>query len=234
MNTENEKLRNMLKEGKITENDFQLLSTALDKRKPCISRLFTLAINPFQKIAGWYALFSGILVMCCMSYLGVIAKVYFPGILAVLNASTVKNPAVPINFSWGMYQNFVSWIILSILFIITAKIFKQRQVRLIDFFGTVALSRFPFLVLVVFISIIRVVNPAFMEIDITKGFPIHSSLSMVAFSFVVILCAAWQLTTYFYALKESSGLTGKKLWISFIVAIILGDIISSPLAMIFF
>ena len=47
----------------------------------------------------------------------------------------------------------------------------------------------------------------------------------------MIMAAIWQIITYFYALKESSGLSGKKLSISFIAAILLGEMITSTLTM---
>ena len=61
----------------------------------------------------------------------------------------------------------------------------------------------------------------------------HPSLAMSAFSIIVIGLFVWQIITYFYALKESSGLKGKKLMLSFIVALILGEVIASPLTTIF-
>jgi len=230
---ENERLLNMLRENKITDADYKILSAALDKKSSLISSVFSLIVNPFQKIAGLYALLIGIGVIISMSYLGVIAKVYFPGPISCLNSILIKNPKMQISFFLLLYQNIISWVVLTTLFIIAAKFFRQKRIRIIDFFGTVALSRIPYLVVVAIVSIIQVLNPSFMNIDIAKGIPIHLSFTMSVFSIVLILCAIWQITTYFYALKESSGLVGKKLWVSFIVAIILGEVISSPLSMIF-
>ena len=123
---------------------------------------------------------------------------------------------------------------MTLLFIVFAKIFQQKRLRIVDFFGTTALSRFPFLILMIFLAIVRVVNPSIMDIDLTKGLQLHPSIFMSLFGVIVILCFIWEIVTYFYALSESSGLTGKKLWISFIAALILGEAISSPLTMIFF
>jgi len=234
MTKEKERLLSMLKENKISEDDYKILSASLDKKTSSfVLQLFSLLINPFQRIAGLYSLLAGLVILFSMSYLGVIAKVYFPGILDCLNSSIVSNPKIPLNFFLLAYQNIVSWFVLSILFIIAAKICHQKRMRIIDFFGTVALARFPFLVLVVFLSIVRVLNPSFMDIDLTHGFQIQKSFMTPMFGTVVVICAIWQITTYFYALKESSGLSGKKLWISFISAIILGEMLSSTLTVFF-
>ncbi len=233
MKNEKERLLCMLKENKITEHDYKILSAALDKKTSRISAFFSLLVNPFQKIAGLKALLLGMGVMIAMSFLGVLAKVYFPGPLSCLNAVVIKNPKMQINFFLLLYQNMISWLVLTVLFITAAKLFQQKRMRAIDFFGTVALSRIPFLVLTAMISIIQIVNPDFMNIDITKGIPIHASFVMNVFSLVIVFCCAWQIATYFYALKESSGLVGKKLWLSFIVAIILGEVLSSSVTMAF-
>lgn len=233
MSEEKDRLLNMLKEGKLSEDDYELLSRAIDNKSPLIRSIFSILINPFQKIAGYYALAAGLAIIFSMSYLGVIAKIYFPGILDCLNGSFVKNPRSELNFYVLAYQNMISWLILSILFLISAKIFRQKRIRAIDFFGTVAFSRFPYLIFTAFLSSIRLINPSFMEIDMAKGIQLHPSLMTGLFSLVLSFCLIWQITTYFYALKESSGLVNKKLWTSFIVSIILGEVISSILSSVF-
>lgn len=229
MSKEKERLIRMLHENKISEEDYKLLSAALDKKSSLASQLFSIFINPFQKVAGLYALIIGLVFIVSISYLGVIAEVYFPGILDCLNSSVVKNPKAPLNFFLLFYQNIISWLVLSILFIIFAKIFQKKNIRIIDFFGTVALSRFPYVILTGFLSIVRVMNPSFMNIDITKGYSLHPSIMMSVFGFMVIACMIWQVITYFYALKESSGLMGKKLWVGFIASLLLGEVIALPL-----
>lgn len=233
MNKDKEHLMSMLRENKISQDDYNLLLGALNKKSffDKVSSLFL--INPFQKIAGFNALILGMVVMIFMSYFGVIAKVYFPGVLSVLNASAVVNQKIENNFFLLAYQNLVAWLVLAGMFMMAAKIFQQKRVRIVDFLGTVALARFPLLILTLFMSIIRVVNPGFLAIDLSKGIPLHPSIAMSVFSAIAICLFIWQVATYFYALKESSGLIGKKLWLSFIVSLILGECIASPLTTIF-
>lgn len=233
MSKENERLINMLKENKISEEDYKLLSAAIDKKSSRASLIFSVLTNPFQKVAGLYALISGLAVIFCMSYLGVVAKCYSVGVIGSLNASVIKSHIQP-TFSLLLYQNLIVWLVLTLLFICFAKILQQKRLRLIDFFGTVALSRFPYLIMMIILAITRVTHQSFLDIDITKGLQLHPSIFMSLFSAAIILCFIWEVVMYFYALKESSGLTGKKLWISFIVALILGEVITSPLTMIFF
>ena len=232
---EKQRLADMLETKKITIDEYKLLSSALDKKVSFLNKLFSNLINPFSKIAGSHALILGLIIMLSMSVLGIIANAYFPGILSILNADVIKNPAVSLNVYLLLYQVLTSWIVLTILFIIAAKICRQKNIRLIDFFGTVAFAHYPLLILTIFISIIQLVSPGFMDVDISKGLDLTQTLSLsyASFSIIVISCIIWQIITYFYAFKESSGLIGNKLWFGFIISIIIGFAISTPLTTVF-
>jgi hypothetical protein len=230
MTSENDRLVSLLKDKKITQDEFKLLSKALVQNTG--ARLFfSLLINPYQKIAGVAALILGVGIILIISYLGSIAKIYFPGLLGILNSSMMKNPSIGTNFLFLLYQNAVIWLVLTLLFIVAAKICQQKSIRIIDFMGTVALSRFPYLLLTGFLALMRVENPRFMDVGMENGLQLKPSLLAISFSSVVIICAVWHVVTYLYALKESSGLSGKKLWISFIACILIGEIITNFITM---
>lgn len=233
MMSEKERLFRMFEEQKITEDDYRILSEAINKKTSFWNTIFGYVINPFQRIAGGYSLLAGIITIIILSILGVIANVYFPGVLSCLNASAVKNPNIEVNFFGLLYQNCVSWFVLSTLFILMSFLFKQKRLRIIDFFGTTALARFPYLFLTGYLALIRSLDPNFLALDFTKGLDFHPSITKSIFGLILIVCVIWQIITYFYALKESSGLSGKKLWGGFIVSIVLGEMISFPLAMLF-
>ncbi|MBS0287554.1 MAG: hypothetical protein JSR17_09670 [Proteobacteria bacterium] len=230
MPSENERLLTLLKDNKITQDEYKLLSKALVQNTGA-KYVFSLLINPFQKIAGVRALGLGIGIIVAISYLGSIAKIYFPGLLGILNSSMIKNPNIGTDFLFLLYQNAVIWLVLTLLFIMAAKICQQKSVRIIDFMGTVALSRFPYLILTAFLAMMRVQNPRFMDVGMENGLQLKPSLLAITFSSVVIICAVWHIVTYLYALKESSGLSGKKLWLSFIASILIGEIVTNFITM---
>jgi hypothetical protein len=233
MKQEKERLISMLQEKKISPDEYNLLLAALEKKSFFEKISSSFLINPFQKIAGFKALISGMIVLIIMSYLGVIAKVYFIGALSILNASAVVNQKIEINFFLLAYQNLVAWLVLATLFLISAKILYPKKVRVIDFFGTVALARFPLLVLTLLMAIIRVINPEFLAIDLSKGIPLHPSIMTNVFGVIILCLFVWQITTYFYGFKVSSGLTGKKLWLGFIGSLIVAEYLTSPLTTLF-
>lgn len=230
MTSENERLLTLLKDKKITQDEYKLLSKALVPNTG-VKLFFSLLINPYQKIAGISALGVGVGIILIISYFGAMAKIYFPGLLGILNSSMMKNPAIGTDFLFLLYQNAVIWLVLTLLFIIAAKICQQKSIRIIDFMGTVALSRFPYLLLTGFLAMMRVVDPRFMDVGMENGLQLKPSLLAITFSSVVIICAVWHIVTYFYALKESSGLSGKKLWLSFIACILVGEIVSNFITM---
>ncbi len=233
MNQDKSRLDRMLRENKISEADYKVLLHATDKKSFFSKIESSLFINPFQKIAGVKALLLGVLILLLMSFLGVIAKVYFVGVMGVLNAHALVKQAVNISFLLLMYQNLVSWLVLSSIFIIMTKVFQKQKIRIIDFLGTVALARFPLLLLTFLMLCIQLFSPDFFAIDFSQGISMKASIGMSLFGVLALCLFIYQVVVYFYALKVSSGLVGKKLWISFILSFIIAELIAGPLAAIF-
>ncbi len=224
MNKEEIKLLTMLKHNKISESDYQMLVTAINKPSFCTLIENSLLVNPFQKIAGFKALFLGIIVLLLMSILGVWSNVYIEGTIGYLFADNVK--AIKPNFLLLLYQNAVSCTILALVFILFSKLNKQRNLRIIDFFGTVALARFPILISLIFTFLDKYFEPDSYKMDYSKGIELHLNLSGLLSAFVIMATWAWLIMTYLFAFKESSGLQGKKLWISFVMAMLVGELLA--------
>lgn len=232
MSKEKLKLMSLLKENKISETDYKLLCAAMDKKSLLLNIESSIFINPFQKIAGFKALLLGLFIMLMMSVLGVIAKVYFDGILGYVFSLNIKAHLQP-GLMLLLYQNVVSWLVLTLLFLLCALLFRQKRIRVIDFFGTVALSRYPFLISVGYIALLQTLDPSLFNIDSSHGYEMHLTLIGTVTNLIWNVCFFWQLITYFFALREASGLEGKRLWASYLVAILLGDVISITLARLF-
>ena len=225
MSYEKQKLASMLQENKISKNDYQLLMSAIEHQED--QSLFAWFINPFQKIAGYPALILGLLGIILLSLVGVAAHVYFSSILECLNAANLKNmqvlqPSFLILFS----QNIINWLVLAAAFMASALIFGQKRLRIIDFLGTVALSRFPYIILSLLIAVIWQINPSSLDISLAQITSYHFTIAGLMTDFIWQFCFAWQITTYFFALKVSSGLKGTKLWIAFVCSILLTDAVA--------
>jgi hypothetical protein len=230
MNAEKERLDKMLAENKISFNDYKILLAAINNKDSWIKATIAFLLNPFKKIAGFKALVIGLIIIIGMSYLGTIVKVYYSAILDLMNAHEVFNPKYPLTFTILLYQTFLSWMIVSLFYIIAAKIAHAQKTRIIDFLGTVALARYPYLLFTVFLYIVQLFVPDILKYELPQGYT-HPSNLLMTVGMIFSLCTIWQVSAYYYAFKESSGLTNKKLWISFIVIMIVGEFISQKLAL---
>ncbi|MBA2711156.1 MAG: hypothetical protein H0U57_11260 [Tatlockia sp.] len=224
MNKEEMKLSNMLKENKISESDYQMLMAALDNQSLCRKIENSLLINPFQKIAGIKALLLGLIVLILMSIVGSYSDVYIDGTFGYLFAENIK--AIKPNFILLLYQNTVAILTLALLFFLISKLYKQKNLRIIDFLGTVALARFPILISLIFTFFDRYIEPDSYKMDYSKGIELHITLSSLLVNFIVMGALAWIIMTYLFAFKESSGLQDKKLWIGFATVMIVGELIA--------
>ena len=225
MKKELERLANMLHEHKISVEDYQLLTEALNKKSTFDSIEKNMWVNPFQKIGEYKAVGWGIALMLMMSVLGTYANVFYDGVLGYLVPTGIKTKLTP-NFYLLLYQNSIACLTVALMYFFLAKIFKAKQIRLIDFIGMVMLSRYPILISVAFTYLEALVRPDLFQFVPSEGFELRFSIFGAISAMIFMFCTIWQIATYFFALKESSGLTGKKLWISFILTMGLGEIIA--------
>ena len=233
MTNEKARLEKMLRDNKISQQDYEILASAL-KRKTIFNKIHsTFLLNPFQKIAGIKALVLGLITLLLTSFFGVKAQVYYLSSMVTLNATALAKQTISHPFAFLLYQNVACWFVLATLLMIAAKILQKNKIRIIDFFGTVALARFPTLIITLYVMIGRAIAPNLWNIDMSKGFPLHFSASQYLVSIPASIIAIWQAVIYFYAYKESSGLTGKKLWLSFLGTMVIAECIAQPVTTFF-
>lgn len=230
MNKEQERLLAMRRENRLSEQDYQMLTEALNKKSLCTELENSLLFNPFRKIAGFKALFLGFILIVIMSFIGVYADIYYDGTFGFFIASGIKTETHP-NFLLLLYQNVIACLPISILFILAALFFRQKNIRFIDFFGTVILARFPMAFSVLGILLEMKLKPEFF--NMSQKPELHFSMLSSLINLLMFGCLAWHIATCFAALKESSGLQGKKLWLSFIVSALLSEIITINLTRLF-
>jgi len=170
----------------------------------------------------------GLISLILLSYFSMLAQFYTPGIISCLNATLAEFQCKP-NFLLLLYQNIVCWIILSLLYWAFCKVFCSNRIPLANFLEAVAIARYPYIVLMVLLSIVRTWQPHLLMENLKATLP-HPEYPAILFSIIVVLCMIWQLIAYFHALKTTSQLSGRRLWWIFVITILLGDAISIPLA----
>lgn len=216
MNKNKEQLSNMLKENKISQKDHDILLGAMDKKSFFSKNNLFLLVNPFQKIAGVKALLFGLIILLITSCLNAIGN----GSLIVSGASFVqKQNGLP-----GLFlltcQLLTLWLILSVCFALTAKLFRKK-IRFVDFLGTFAFAYYPTFLSAAVTATLQSINPNFYASIITMATTPHFSFGMTAYIIFAFVFGIWQVATHFYAFKESSGLTSKKLGWGFAITYIL-------------
>jgi len=226
MKKELERLLNMRKENKISESDFNMLSGALTKNSFCSTLENSMLINPFQKIAGLKALCIGIIIMLVMSALGVY------GSLGFLMTDVLKVTIAP-SFLLLLYQNIVACLSVAVLFYLAALLLRQKGIRIIDFLGTVTFARYPTCISLLFFILEKWLTPERFNEDFSKGISIHFSVIGSISALLGTACYVWQGMNYFFALKESAGLDGKRLWGAFLITMLIADILSMILTRLF-
>ncbi len=218
----------MLEERKISQEDYLLLSNALKKKSVFANLENSILINPFKRIAGIKALLLGFILLVLMSILGSYANIYYDGVLGYLLPDGIKTTVKP-NFFLLCYQNIIASVVLAAFFLLAALLYRKKRIRPIDFFGMVALSRYPLFISVIFTFLEKLIRPEEFKIDYSKGIELHFSVFGTVSNLLFTLCFIWQIITYFFALKEASGLEGKSLWISFIITFLVGDVFTMAL-----
>lgn len=232
MKKELERLLKMRKENKISERDFDMLSGALTKNSFCSTLENSMLINPFQKIAGFKALFIGLILMLVMSVIGVYANVYIDGSLGFIMTNGFKATRAP-SFLLLLYQNMVACLSVAVLFYLSAILLRQKGIRIIDFLGTVAFARYPTCISIMFFILAKWLSPENFNEDFSKGFSFHFSITGSLSALLWTACYVWQGMNYFFAFKESAGLDGKRLWSAFLITMLVADILSSILTRLF-
>ncbi|MDN5200108.1 YIP1 family protein [Fulvivirgaceae bacterium BMA10] len=181
--------------------------------------------NPFIYIAGSRALSIGVIGALLSALINTYSNTHFDGALDV-HFHVQRNIKVPIA------ENIISLLSLWIAFLLIAKFFTKSSFRIIDLFGTVALARLPLILLSLlgFLPFHKLVSDYAKKAILQSGESIDFSnldLSlMAAMGVVTIVISAWMIALLYNAYGISTNLKGTKRWLSFVIGLIVAEIIS--------
>ena len=168
-------------------------------------------------MAGFQSFFIGLLLLVVMAYCATIAETHYPNLVSFISSAELNRKP---KFFEILIELLIQCTILAFFFYFFARFVQKYKVRFIDFLGTVYFSRFPYFVLTIYIMIIRMFYPQILSR------PQDISLLADIMFIILYLGIAWQFITYFFAFKESSGLKDTKLWIGFILCLVLASFTS--------
>jgi hypothetical protein len=191
--------------------------------------IFAYLFRPFRFIAGRESLFIGLAVLALLFVLGYWSNTHFDGVLDSHYACLTKQSQTWVHAGYQL----VAWFSLVVVFYPMGRTFSSSSVRLIDVAGTLAMARFPLLLLALWgfnpgIHIcMEGVNPFDTE-SVMSIFGDKIGLLVLTglFSIAVIV---WYIVVLYNAYSVSSNLKGSRGGWSFAIGLIISEIISRVL-----
>ena len=181
--------------------------------------------NPFKFVAGFKALVIGLVFVVAASLLGSLGNIHFDGVL-----DAHYGPAWPI---WAfIVEGLIDWLSLALILAIFAVILWRKTSRFIDVVGTQALARWPSLVVSLILlcgAYKRAINEVVAQAQQGGGLAALNAVDMTALIVISVLLIAfvvWMVALMYLAFSISCNAKGAKAAIVFIVALVLGEVIS--------
>jgi len=179
------------------------------------NNVIDLIFNPFTKIAGIKALIIGLAFMLLMGFVGALSGTYYDGVIDVHLGTSGK-------FMESYVFLLIGFLSIVLMTSVPGLIFS-KGFRLIDVFGTMALSKVPLLIpaLLGFFVDEQILLDLYSD-----PLLIFESTSLIIFSIFCIPFLIWNIILMYNAFKVSLNIKGNKNIVLFIVTIILAEIIS--------
>lgn len=214
----NEKARvdSLLQNGRITKSDHQILVAALEKKDHFLTTLLTKAIDPFQSFSVTTNILIGCVSILAMSSIGAGLGFHFRG---ALDFQIIAEGQRTFSFVELVIQNAVDVVCVAVFFYVGALFCRCKNLRFIDFLGTLMFSRLPSALFALFLFALGPLFPALLPRKVEA----HDVVGSIVLAVVAIAFLAWEVTLIFSSLKESSGMKGKQLWMTFVFGLIVAE-----------
>ena len=209
-------------------NDEALRSYVLGEEPSGAGRRLMLLVNPFSRVAGWQALGWGVLVVAASVAVAVTGHIHFDGVMD-LHVYAATAPA------WlYAFEPVADWVTVAVLFWLAGAIFSRSKQRSVDYFGTTALARLPYLIAGILWTpmLLGRVIPPMNELtgspeEIAKYVLAMPGLAwLIIGSLLTLVLIVWLAVMNYFALKESSGMKHATAIPVFIVAALVAEVVS--------
>jgi hypothetical protein len=163
--------------------------------------------NPFTYIAGFKSLIGGAIIVLLTAWICFISGTHNYGLINVNFASDMP-------FSSYLAEHAIHWIAVTLTLYSAGLLFSKSRIRFIDVLGTQGISKLPLLVL-----------PVARLVPVFASFPVNS-INMYFLFVLHIIMVIWSVALMFNAFKISCNVKGQRLVVSFILALLLAEIVS--------
>jgi hypothetical protein len=206
-----EKLRidRLLAEGRITDEDHRSLLNALSNETGFGQLLVTYLFSPFAKVSGLKALLCGVVFICGLAILGSQKTLFYPGLF------DFKFGNSSLGLGILLLQNIINVVGCAAVFYLGSRIARAKNLRAVDFLGTIAYARLPYFICAILIVF---TNPEVQNPDL------QNLAHMMVIGIIGILFLIWQIVLLHAAFKEASGLQSRRLWAVFVPGLLLAEV----------
>ncbi|MFU8862223.1 MAG: hypothetical protein ACNA8K_17590 [Cyclonatronaceae bacterium] len=172
--------------------------------------------NPFLFLGGAKVFWIGFLIIIIHIPIGYFFNVRFDGAIDMHLVPSVDSYLIPV------LDVAIAWVSMFLCLYVSALIF-QSPIRLIDIAGATGVARIPLL-----ISIIpaKIFEPNIQEVEDVLNLQGSELYLLIVGGFVVLLFFIWFMILLFNAFKVNSNLKRWRLWVGFILSVIIAEIIS--------
>lgn len=188
---------------------------------------FTFLMNPFHLIAGGKAFLIGLGTLLLLSWLGYLSGTHFDGVLDIhYGCLTASSPYIV-----HLFYQLCAWGIMTALLYFAAWVMSASSVRLIDIAGTSALARIP-LILAALTGFIPEVHICPEDSDSLTAIMsiLKDNIAWISLTGIIcILVSVWYIVLLYNAFSVSGNMKGPKGILTFIVALLIGEVISKIL-----
>lgn len=164
-------------------------------------------INPYYRIAGFKSLLVGFIGLLLLSFASFKTGTHFYGFS---NIDFAKDSF----FVFYALEHAISWLVFAVFAFLLGLFLSKSSVRAIDFLGTSLLARIPL-----------IITPIIRITPIFQSFLFHS-FEMYFIIVVYLISLAWTIVLLFNGYKISSNLKSNRLIISFIIVLVISEIIT--------
>jgi len=186
--------------------------------------------RPFEFISEQKALWIGIVSILLAGSLNSITHSHFDGVVD-FHGSRGENYSLVAYLSEG----FINWIIFGGLLYIAGLIFSSSSIRFIDVMGMQAFARWPFLLMSIFTLILphaevyKYLDKLILKESNEIIVPFYQWILFILHGLIAITILVWTIILMYRAYSLSCNIKAVKGIISFIVALIIAEIIVKSL-----
>jgi hypothetical protein len=185
--------------------------------------------RPFEFVSEFKALTIGVIAIVLCSLLNLLSGTHFDGVLDVHFGNGQQYSKL------FMLEGLINWISFALLLFAAGKLFSTSSFRFIDVFGTISMARWPLFIVSVLALVIphEAVDQYIMALALNMSTTItiqtHEIILFVLLSLVMILVTVWVIILMYRAYSVSCNVKGAKGVWTYIVALLIAEVLSKYL-----